>query len=152
MALLAPLMMVLLSKWQASLEDWYIDPAVAPMFGFDEGFPEKVSRWLQAEEITGNKLILIVDKDCVCTKATLRRLNSFLNESQVDRGLLLFLEINDLPESAQQFREDIPSTPTLLAIKNSALTYAGPINSGGFCTTAVDAVIGVSSLKHLTWW
>jgi hypothetical protein len=150
LALLAPLAMVLLGKWQASLERWYIDPDEAPIFGFNDGFQEKAAAWMQAQRIVGNKLVLITDPECACTTATEAKLKSVLSDAEQPLTRLQRIDIDSADPLFMSLIQDIPSTPTLLTVKDGVLSYAGPVSSGNFCTTAVNAVMGVSALHWET--
>lgn len=138
LTLLAPLLLFALSKWRASLDTLY-----APA-GVDEQFIERVSDWLASIHTTGAQLIVIADRDCPCTKASLRSLDVALAQS--DRKDIR-LSVRYLDEVDAAVLAALPSTPTLLAIEDKQLVYAGPVTSGNLCTTAVQRVLGVTALQ-----
>ena len=133
LTLLAPLLLFTLSKWRASLDTLYARAGVS------DRFTEVVSTWLAASNETGSRLIVIVDRDCPCTKASLRILESARSDVQ-----LTVLDIEDVDALV---RNELPSTPTLLAVVGRKLVYAGPVTSGNLCTTAVQRVLGVTALQ-----
>lgn len=133
LTLLAPLFLLALSQWRASLETLY-----APA-GLSDQFMEHVSAWLATGNQTGSRLIVIVDRDCPCTQASLRILESARGNVQ--------LSVRDIDDVDPLIRNELPSTPTLLAVAGKQLVYAGPVTSGDLCTTAVQRVLGVTALQ-----
>jgi hypothetical protein len=133
LTLLAPLLLFALSKWRASLDTLY-----APA-GVSEQFITRVSDWLGASTETGSQLIVIVDRDCPCTQASLRILESARGDVPVT--------VRDIDDVDALVRDELPSTPTLLAVEGRQLVYAGPVTSGNLCTTAVRRVLGVAALE-----
>lgn len=133
LTLLAPLLLFALSKWRASLDTLY-----APA-GVSEQFTERVSDWLGTSNETGSRLIVIVDRDCPCTNASLRILESARGDFP--------LTVRDIEDVDRPVRDEIPSTPTLFAVAGRQLVYAGPVTSGNLCTTAVQRVLGVTALQ-----
>ncbi|MBO6754588.1 MULTISPECIES: hypothetical protein [Spongiibacter] len=151
-AILAPLALVLLGKWQASLESWYVDPDEAPLMGFNDGFSARAQAWLLDEGYAGDQLVLIVDRHCACTAATLKKLTAILEEAERPTSMLKVIDVGLYRTGNGMFDApailaEIPSTPTLLTMRASVLTYVGPVTSGNFCTTAVNDVMGVSALS-----
>ncbi|KAF0809729.1 hypothetical protein A167_01545 [Alcanivorax sp. S71-1-4] len=151
LVLLAPFSMIVLSKWRASLETSYV-----PMQGeyrefFDAPFEKHVAGWLARQAISGPELILIVASDCPCTQATRSSLQKALAEASRPEARLTLRYIDD-PQAAadadwQAVLAAIPATPTLLAVDQQRLLYAGPVTSGNFCTTAVNRVLGLTVLE-----
>jgi hypothetical protein len=133
LTLLAPLLLLVLTKWRASLDTLY-----APA-GVSEQFTQHVSEWLGRSNESGSRLIVIVDRDCPCTKASLRILESARGDVP--------LTVRDIEEVDPAVRDELPSTPTLLAVEGRQLVYAGPVTSGNLCTTAVQRVLGVTALQ-----
>jgi hypothetical protein len=133
LTLLAPLLLFALSQWRASLDTLY-----APS-GVSEQFTKVVSDWLAASNESGSRLIVIVDRDCPCTNASLRVL-------ETARGNVP-LTVRDIDDVDTRVRNELPSTPTLLAAAGKQLVYAGPVISGNLCTTAVQRVLGVTALQ-----
>lgn len=151
LALLAPLAMFALGKWQASLDIWYLPPDAASADTFGEQFHRHVSQWLQGVDNPGAALVVIADRECPCTKATLTRLDEALALSRREDIRLVVRDVRsaDTDRDAAWLRvlEAVPATPTLLAIEGRQLLYAGPVTSGNFCTTAVSRVLGVTALQ-----
>jgi hypothetical protein len=145
LTLLAPLLLFALSKWRASLDTWY-----APA-GVDERFTELVADWLAASSETGSRLIVVADRDCPCTTASLRSLDAALAQSSRKDIQLSVRYIDDADATRDvawaAVLNKLPSTPTLLAVEGRQLAYAGPVTSGNLCTTAVQRVLGVTALQ-----
>lgn len=145
LTLLAPLLLLALSKWRASLDTVY-----APA-GVDERFTELVADWLPTSGETGSRLIVIADRDCPCTTASLRSLDAALAQSRRKDIQLTVRYIDDADPKHDgawaAVLNALPSTPTLLAVAGRQLVYAGPITSGNLCTTAVQRVLGVTALQ-----
>ena len=150
LALLGPLLMLILSKWQASLETWYAPLDTLAPAQSSPGFEAKASAWLAATDSTGQRLVLIASRTCPCTKATLSNLETAIRSSPARNTRLVVRYIEDDPGQADRawrpLLSEIPATPTLLAVDNGKLLYAGPVNTGNFCSTAVGKVLGVSVL------
>lgn len=150
LTLLAPLLMFALNKWRASLDSWYAPPDAADVSYFDDRFTRSVATWLGDNQEAGPQLVVIADRECPCTKASLRSLDAALAQSN-RKGIDLAVRYVDDPGANHGAWGDVlnqlPSTPTLLAIDGGQLVYAGPVNSGNLCTTAVARVLGVTALQ-----
>jgi hypothetical protein len=150
LTLLAPLLLFALSKWRASLDISYaaLDEANSD---FGERFIRSVSGWLTTNDEAGSRLIVIADRRCPCTRATMRSLATALAQSSRKdiRLFVHYLDDADLNRDPawDSVLEEIPATPTLLAIEGKQLVYAGPVNSGNLCTTAVQTILGVTALQ-----
>ena len=148
LVLIAPLAMLGLSKWRASLDQWYAPPNGGAVFG--KPFQQKVSRWVAQRADNGAELILIVDRDCPCTRSTVDLLQKAHARSKIPGAELIVHDMKDQSAfSEPEWRAmllEIPSTPTLLVIDKQRLIYVGPVTSGNFCTTAVNRVLGISAL------
>lgn len=150
LALLAPLALVALGKWQASLESWYVPQEKTDPAYLDDAFVGDVTAWLQAERKHGTVLYVVVDDECPCTMATLDILRSALDRSgRAD----IRLELKKLDESAvtnsawRRVVARIPSTPTLLASEGDRVLYAGPVTAGNICSVGAQRVLGLSVLQ-----
>lgn len=151
LVLLAPLAMVLLSKWQASVETWYIDPSIAPVFGFSETMEGSLQDWLEiGASNTSAKLVVFVDAQCHCTKPTLYQLFAAVDKAGYDRSIVSIHYLNELISAGHAairlVENEIPATPTLVTISDGMPSYIGPVTAGNFCTTAASDVLGVSAL------
>jgi hypothetical protein len=143
LTLLAPLLLFALSKWRASLDTLY-----APA-GVSDGWTAHVSDWLASRKEIGSRLIVVVDRDCPCTTASLGSLHQALAQTGRTDIQLSVRYVDDPGEDARWAAvvAELPSTPTLLAIEGRQLAYAGPVTSGNLCTTAVQRVLGVTALQ-----
>lgn len=145
LTLLAPLLLFVLSKWRASLDTLY-----APA-GVEDRFIELVAAWLAAGHEAGSRLIVIADRNCPCTTASLRSLDAALAQSSRKDIQLTVRYIDDADRTHDAawtaVLSKLPSTPTLLAVAGRQLVYAGPVTSGNLCTTAVQRVLGVTALQ-----
>jgi len=140
LTLLAPLFLFGLNKWRASLDTSYAPPG--------EQFMANVAGWLAGSNETGPRLIVIADRDCPCTTASLRSLDAALAQSGRKDIRVMVRYIDDEADRAwAAVLNELPSTPTLLAIDGAQLAYAGPVTSGNICTTAVQRVLGVTALQ-----
>lgn len=140
LTLLAPLLLFALSKWRASLDTLY-----APA---GERFIANVADWLASSNETGARLIVVADRECPCTKAALRSLDTALAQSARKDIRLAVRYVDDVDDRAwAAVMNELPSTPTLLAIEDKQLVYAGPVTSGNICTVAAQRVLGVTALQ-----
>lgn len=152
LSLAAPLCLILLSGWQTSLQSWYqaADTQTAP--GFSKGFVQDAEQWLASDADAQAALILIVDDQCPCTKATRLKLESAIAASARPDASLRVVRVDPhtaaRDENLSRLLTAIPSTPTLLASEQGRLLYAGPVNSGDFCTTAVNEILGLAALQR----
>jgi hypothetical protein len=140
LTLLAPLFLFALSKWRASLETLYSPPG--------ERFMANVTDWLASNNEAEARLIVVADRECPCTKAALRSLDAALAQSSRKNIRLTVRYIDDANDRAwAAVMNELPSTPSLLAIEGRQLVYAGPVTSGNICTIAVQRVLGVTALQ-----
>lgn len=151
LALTAPLALFALDAWRASLDRWYVPSDGGGRTYFGKPFASSVAGWLQTIDGQGATLVLIVDRDCPCTSAARNSLEVSLARSS-GRDIRLVVRDVDGPDSRSSVAwravlRELPATPTLLAIDGRALAYAGPVNSGNLCTTAVERVLGVTALQ-----
>ncbi len=151
LALSAPLALFALNAWRASLETWY-----APMDGnvpspFGAPFARSTEAWLTADAADGARLILVLDRDCPCSNAARAGLESALAQTSRKGVRVTVRYLDDAPSQGdpawRAVLRELPATPTLLAIDGRTLAYAGPVNSGSLCTTAVRRVLGVTVLE-----
>jgi hypothetical protein len=143
LTLLAPLLLFALSQWRASLDTLYASAGVG------DQFTEHVAAWLATSNEFGSRLIVVVDRDCPCTTASLRSLDAALAQSPRKDIQLKVRYVGDTNEDPAWAAvvDALPSAPTLLAVADRQLVYAGPVTSGNLCTTAVKRVLGVTALE-----
>lgn len=149
LALLAPLLLVVLSKWQDSLINWYV-PWEDEAGYFGASFERDV---LALPDMAAGKeavLTLVMDESCPCTRATSAVLRSAMAVSSRQDLLLVVRDIRDpvmrRPEWVRVLQQ-IPATPTLIITEGRQLVYAGPVSSGNLCTTQVRNVLGLAALE-----
>ncbi len=140
--------MLVLGAWRSSLDRWYT-PLDAAGNSFGPQFEHQVSDWLAASPGAAAQLLVIADRDCPCTRATLAKLDQAVAQSGRKDFRVVVRDIHDTNDdpSWRRILQAVPATPTLLAIASRRLIYAGPVTSGNFCTTAVGRVLGVSALQ-----
>lgn len=151
LTVVAPLAIVLLSKWQASLERWYLTDEAYETREFLAAFQAAAEQWIAEGEAQASQLILIADPACPCTGPTRMKLLVAHSQSRRDELTIREWSLNDLranrnPWSAKMLAT-LPATPTLLVTEGKKLLYAGPVNSGDFCTSAVNEVLGLAFLE-----
>lgn len=152
LVLLGPLLLFALNKWRASLDVPYAPPDDGRLSYFDERFERNLVTWLSNDDAPHRRLIVVADRECPCTKAALRSLDAAVaGSSRTDIELSVrYIDDADPPGGSTAWRnllEELPATPTLLAIDGGQLVYAGPVNSGNLCTTSVRKVLGVAVLQ-----
>lgn len=152
LTLLAPLLMFALTKWRASLDVSYARLDAGHFSYFGEQFTQNLAAWLASADKTGPRLIVVADRECPCTRAALRSLDAALARSyrkdiRVDVRYVDDADVEGDRSAWKAVLSEVPATPTLLAIEGRQLTYAGPVNSGNLCTTAVARVLGVTALQ-----
>lgn len=152
LALLAPLLMFALNKWRASLETWYVAPEANPAVLLLPDVGPRAIHWLKTSGEAETALILIASRSCPCTSAALSLLQEAARAPSKKSAPLKVQFIEEPPtdqltfDAWQQLLKTIPATPTLLVIESERLLYAGPVNSGSFCSNAINQVLGVSLL------
>lgn len=149
-AFIAPVLLIALSKWQYSLNTWYMPLKDNPSVYFQKNLQEQINSLTDVTNNTGATMIFISDSNCVCTRATLTILNAALKESHRQDVKLRILDINSPIAKTQKWQrilKQIPATPTLLITDHKRLVYAGPVNAGSMCTTDVLKVLGLSVLE-----
>lgn len=149
-ALLAPLLLVVLSKWQESLNVWYVPLHQDTTLYFGKTLEQDILRLPETKGNSGAVLFFIADETCPCTRATLNILKQSMQTSQRQDTQLVILDINDVKaKSAEwaQILKQIPAVPTLLVMEAQHLVYAGPVTAGNMCTTSVLKILGLSILE-----
>jgi hypothetical protein len=150
LALLAPLLLVALSKWQDSLITWYVPWSGSTATYFDDRFEQDVRALPDVGRKQGATLFFISDRACPCTRATLGTLQAAMVKADRKDLRLVMVDVNDpLAKSPQWSRllRQLPATPTLLITEGQRLVYGGPVNSGNLCTTKVQEILGLSALQ-----
>ena len=150
LALLAPLLLMALSKWQYSLNTWYVPVNQNAMAYFGQNL-EQDMRALSATAQTNHvTLFFISDRNCPCTQVTLNILQNTIAQTNRKNLHLNIIDINDPLTNRStwiKILKQIPATPTLLVTESSRLVYAGPVNSGSMCTANVLKILGLSVLQ-----
>lgn len=152
LALLAPLVMFALSKWRSSLEIWYAPMDAANVDVFGSHFDAAVTQWLAHRSTDAGQLVVVTDDDCPCTVSTVGALKAAAAQSQRRDASVVVHEWDDPLLQRQPgwapLVDTLPATPTLLVVDSGRLLYAGPVNAGSFCTTALAQVLGVTALEN----
>lgn len=148
LALLAPMLLVALSKWQDSLNTWYIPLSQNPNTYFSDNLERNILKVAPTEKSVN--LYFIADMNCACTQATLNILKAAMQNSTKSKIQLNVLDIHS-PKAKQigwqNIINEIPATPTLLVTDHERLVYAGPVTAGDMCTTNVQKILGLSILE-----
>lgn len=150
LAQLAPLLLIVLSQWQASLMTWYMPWDDATEY-FGDQFAQDVSAIPELKNEVGSTLVFIADEDCPCTRASLSILKSAMRESGRKDLHLIILDVNGAEAKSQTWTRvlaQIPATPTLLITEGETLRYGGPVIAGNLCTTRIQEVLGLSVLQE----
>jgi hypothetical protein len=150
LAVAGPLLMLVLNAWRASLDAWYVPVDADRRSYFGAQFEHDVSDWLETAQGTGAALVVIADRDCPCTRPALARFDEAVARSGRRDVRLIVRDINDAADGGIAWRRvvsGVPATPSLLAVDNRRLLYAGPIASGSFCASAVGEVLGLAALQ-----
>lgn len=155
LAILAPILLIVLSKWQASLIRWYVPLNDSPTAYFSSNLESDIralshSNQPAFNQAQGATLFFIADKTCPCTTATLSILKNALQVSSRQDVKLVVIDVHSPQASTpawQRILQQIPSTPTLLVMDEQRLVYAGPVTAGNMCTTSVLKILGISVLQ-----
>lgn len=151
LALLAPLLLVLLSKWQASLVSWYLPWGDDPAAYLDARLDAQISALPElGDAADATTLLVVTDRACPCTRATLNIIKDAMARSARRDLRLKIVDIGDAKARTPAWRRvvaQLPSTPTLLVTEGQRLRYAGPVNSGNLCTTRVQELLGLAALQ-----
>ena len=143
--LIVPLALLGLAKWRASLETWYASPGGNASY-LDGSFQSDTANWISTANLPARALILVVDPNCPCTNFAKANLQNAVSASSRRDTPIIVRSIKATPSGPDAawgaVVDKLPSTPTLLAVADRKLLYAGPANSGNLCTTAVQEVIG----------
>lgn len=147
---LAPLLLIALSKWQASLNTWYMPLNQNPSEYFQHDFHKDIKKLSAYKTYSGAQLWFIADPNCPCTRASLTILKKAIQEAQRQDLKLIQMNIGSPQELQPEFKNllrHIPAAPTLIVLEGERLVYAGPVNAGNMCTTQVLKILGLSILE-----
>lgn len=148
LALLAPLALLMLGQWRASLETVYA-PADAQAFG--PAFERKAGMWIRTRKHASPELHVIADRNCPCTAAALGSLQAAHARSARRDARLIVHYVDEEPQLQNTqwdtLLSEVPSTPTLLATDQGRLVYAGPVSAGSSCTAVVSRIFGLIALE-----
>ncbi|MDE2421299.1 MAG: hypothetical protein KGO49_09000 [Gammaproteobacteria bacterium] len=150
LAILAPLLLIALSKWQYSLNDWYIPLNKDTKSYFSENLAQDVRILPDLRQGHDVTLFFISDTNCPCTRAALNILRTAIDQTSRKDLHLIVVDINDqIAQSSAWMRvlQQIPATPTLLVIEGHRLVYGGPVNSGSMCSANILKILGLSVLQ-----
>lgn len=150
LALLAPLLLMALSKWQYSLNTWYIPLNQNSTTYFSQSLEQDIRALSATTQTNRVTLFFISDRHCSCTQVTLNILQNAIAQTNRKDLHLITIDINDpLPERSKWIKilKQIPATPTLLVTEGQRLVYGGPVNSGSMCTTNVLKILGLTVLQ-----
>lgn len=136
---IGPLAFLLLSRWQISLEQWYVPLNGTEVTRMSDALPMDLKPWLQSlGNTSGRHAYLIVDPDCPCTEPAISKVKSVADSSPASSIALQVFSIHDPKwkndDMWRQVLSNIPSTPTLITAEDNQLLYAGPAVSGSLCS------------------
>jgi hypothetical protein len=150
LALLAPLLLVVLSKWQNSLNTWYIPLHEDATAYFSPSLEQDILALPESQDHQGITLFFIADMNCPCTQATLKILQTTIQTSSKKDIKFISLDIHT-PQAKhtawKKVLQQIPATPTLFISDHNRLVYAGPVTAGNMCTNSVLKILGLSILE-----
>lgn len=150
LAVLGPLLLVLVARWQASLTTWYVPWSGDSATYFDAQFAAQVKALPGLGSAQASTFMVVADRDCPCTRVTLNVLKDALAKATRRDIRLQVMDVRDplarTPEWSRVLRQ-IPATPTLLITQGKRLLYAGPVNSGQYCTSGVLQILGLTALE-----
>lgn len=150
LALLAPLLLMALSKWQYSLNTWYVPVNTSSSAYLSQSLAHEMSVLPEVVQGRGVTLFFVSDQSCPCTKVTLNILQTAMKQANRKDLRLVIVDANaPLAKTPawQRVLQQIPATPTLLVTEGQRLVYGGPVNSGSMCTTSVLKILGLSVLQ-----
>ena len=150
LTLFAPVLLVALSKWQNSLNTWYVPLTQDATVYLSGNLQKDVLALPEVKARNSITLFFIADKDCPCTKASFTILKTNMQNSQQKRLQLVTIDVHaDSTQSPawQKVLKQIPATPSLLVMDHQRLVYAGPVTAGNMCTTSVLKILGLSLLQ-----
>lgn len=155
LAILAPLLLIVLSKWQSSLTRWYMPLTEDHTAYFSNSLEQDIRLLAVADQYSskqqyGVTLFFIADNTCPCTAATSSILNNAMQTSNHQDIKLVMMDVHSPQTSTpawQRVLQQIPATPTLLVMDGQRLVYAGPVTAGNMCTTNVLKVLGLTVLQ-----
>lgn len=150
LAILAPLLLIVLSKWQSSLTRWYVPLTDDHTAYFSSSLEQDIqgishSVQLPVSQAHGATLFFIADKTCPCTTATSNILKNAMQVSSRQDVKLVTIDLYSAQASTpalQRILQQIPATPSLLVMDGQRLVYAGPVTAGNMCTTNVLKILG----------
>ena len=150
LALLAPLLLMALSKWQYSLNTWYVPLNGDKSAYMSQSLEQNLRALPEVVQGSGVTLFFVSDRSCPCTRVTLNILQTAVKQANRKDLQLMIVDVNDpLAKTPAWTRilQQIPATPTLLVTEGQRLVYGGPVNSGSMCTTSVLKILGLSVLQ-----
>lgn len=154
LAWLSPLVLIVLNRWQMSLDTWYVPLNGSAIGEIHTDFALSIQPWLDTLSGDNGKLYLVVDPACPCTKPAIEQIRAGLHKSaRTDITLTVVALADPAWTGNPQWRsvlKNLPATPSAIAIEGKRLKYAGPAISGSLCSTtgkalAVNALQGTST-------
>lgn len=150
LAWLGPVVLVVLQRWQMSLDQWYVPLTSQDFARMSEAITEEAKPWLETlDDAGGRRLFLVTDPDCPCSLPAIQRVKAAMNKAQSTFPTPITLTIvhigdRDATNNAAWSRivQNIPATPSLIVVDGKRLRYVGPAVSGSLC-------IGDSSVTGL---
>lgn len=148
LAQLAPLSLIFLSGWYASLDTWYVPTDASQSTYSESAFTQKADEWLQDTVNNGITYYVFVDPQCACTNPSLKKLQRAIAQSDHPNANVVTIDItldheNPGSNALNALIDEIPSVPMVIAANDATLIYTGPANAGNFCTTQVDQALPV---------
>lgn len=152
LAQLAPVSLIFLSGWYASLDTWYVPVDASPSTYSESDFAQKADQWLQVTANNGITYYVFVDPQCACTNPSLKKLQSAITQSDHPNANIVTIDVtsditpdhrNQNSNALNALIDEIPSVPMVITADDTTLIYSGPANAGNFCTTQVDQALPV---------
>lgn len=138
LASLGPLLMVMLTGWQYSLDQWYSSPTDTRLDEFTATLEATAAPWLDTLAENGKQVFLLVDPECPCTRVALDKIQRELARLAGPDQHLAIVSVTDdalrVDRQWQSLLRQVPTTPTLIVADNRQLTYFGPAVTGNFCS------------------
>lgn len=147
---LAPLVLIVLNRWQASLDRWYAPPNGNTIEEIHNSLDRDLPPWLDSLGRSDDQLYLVIDPACPCTKPAIERIRSAIRESARNDITMTVIDLAYETKTGDPILRSVlkhlPATPSAIAIKGHHLKYAGPAISGSLCSTT-GRVFAVSALQ-----
>ncbi|MFO1217863.1 MAG: hypothetical protein U1E89_05690 [Burkholderiaceae bacterium] len=136
-----PALLVVVLRWQMSLDQWYVPLNSPDLARMSNDITEAAGPWLSSLDAAGGRrLFLLTDPNCACTPPAILRVKAAMAEAQQAFRSPMALKVIAVDDrhalsnvAWRRVVQNIPATPSLIVVDGNRLHYVGPAVSGSLC-------------------